>query len=50
METVTYVFTDIPFLDSPSPSFFKKNDLKLLKGKALERISKYGATEAQRWP
>ena len=29
---------------------FLKNDLKLLKDKALEIIPKYGRTEAQSWP
>ena len=46
VETVAYVFTDIPFLDSHSPYFFK-NGLKLLKDKALEIIPKYGRTEVK---
>ena len=33
MAKVSYVFTDILFLDSHSPHFFIKNDLKLLKEK-----------------
>ena len=39
VKTVTYVFTDMPFLDSHS-SYFpeKKNGLKLLKVKTLEMI------------
>ena len=41
VETVTYAFTNIPFLDSHNPC------LKLLKDKALEIIPKYGITEAQ---
>ena len=49
METLYYVFTDIPFLDSHSPYFFK-NDLKLLKENPMEIIPKYGRTEAQSWP
>ena len=49
VETVAYVFTDIPFLDSHSPYFFK-NDLKLLKENPMEIIPKYGRTEAQSWP
>ena len=48
METVAYVFTDIPVLDRHNPCFFKIN-LKLLKDKALEIIPKYGRTEAQSW-
>ena len=47
VETVAYVFTDIPILDSHS---FLKNGLKLLKDKTLEIIPKYGRTEAQSWP
>ena len=50
VETVTYIFTDIPFLDTHNPCFFKKNDLKLLKEKALEMIPKYWRTEAHNWP
>ena len=41
-ETIAYVFTDIPFLDSQSPYFFKTNDIKLLKEKALKIIPEYG--------
>ena len=29
---------------------FLKNDLKLLRDKALKIIPKYGRTEAQSWP
>ena len=51
VETVAYVFTDIPFLDSHSPAlFFIKNDFNLLKEKALEMIPKYRRAEAQSWP
>ena len=50
VETVAYVFTDIPFLDSYSPYFFLKNGLQLLKKTSLEMIPKYGRTEAQSWP
>ena len=39
-----YVFTDISFLDSQSPFFFKVFD------KALEIIPKYARTKAQSWP
>ena len=46
VETVAYVFTDILFLDSDSPYYIIKNDLKLLKEKALEKIPKQGRTEA----
>ena len=46
METVEDVFTDILFLDSDSPYYIIKNDLKLLKEKALEKIPKQGRTEA----
>ena len=48
VETVAYVFTDTPFLDSHSP-YFLKNGLNLLKDKALEIIPNYGRTEAQSW-
>ena len=50
VETVAYVFTDNPFLDSHSPYFFLKNGLKLLKEKKLEVIPNYGRAEAQSWP
>ena len=50
VETVAYVFTDIPFFESHSPYFFKKIGLKLLKDKALEIIPKYRRTEAQSSP
>ena len=40
VETVTYVFTDIPFLDSHSPYYIIKNGLKMLMEKALEKIPK----------
>ena len=50
VETVAFVFTDIPFLDSHSPFFFIKNGLKLLKERALEMIPKCGRAEAQSWP
>ena len=46
VETVEDVFTDILFLDSDSPYYIIKNDLKLLKEKALEKIPKQGRTEA----
>ena len=49
-ETVAYVFTYIPFLESDSPYVFKKNGLELLKGKSLKMIPKHGRTEAQNWP
>ena len=49
METATYVFTDIPFLDNHSPYFFK-NGLKLLKDKALEIIPNFCKSGAQSWP
>ena len=39
---MAYVFTDIPFLDSQSPYFFKTNDIKLFKEKALKIIPEYG--------
>ena len=43
-----YVFADIPLLFGQSqPLLFKRNDLELLKEKALEMIPKYGRTEAQ---
>ena len=45
----SYVFADIPFLDSHSSYFFKKNGLKLLQDKALEIIPKDGRTEARSW-
>ena len=49
--TVAYVFTDIPlFFGHPQPLLFLKNDLHLLKDKALEMIPKCGRTEAQSWP
>ena len=44
VETVAYIFTDILFLESHSPYFFKKW-LKLLKDKAVEIIPKNGRTE-----
>ena len=47
-DTVAYVFTDIPFLDSHRSYFLKKNRLKSPKEKALEMVSKYGRTEAQK--
>ena len=49
METVAYVFTDISlvFFGQPQPLLFIKNDLQLLKEKALEMIPKYGRTEYQ---
>ena len=51
VETVAYVFTDIPFLDSHRPDFFLiKNDFNLVKEKALEMIPKYRRAEAQSWP
>ena len=50
VETVAFVFTDIPFLDSHSPFFFINNGLKLLKERALEMIPKCGRAEAQSWP
>ena len=51
METVAYVFTDIPLLfGQPQPFIFLRNGLQLLKGKALEMIPEYGRTEAQSWP
>ena len=51
MVTVAYVFTDIPlFFGHPQPLLFLKNDLHLLKDKALEMIPKCGRTEAQSWP
>ena len=46
VETVTYVFTDILFLESHSLYSFKKC-LKLLKDKVLEIIPKYGRTEVK---
>ena len=48
--TVTYVFTDTPSLGKRSPYFFIKNDLKLLKEKALEMLPKYRRIEGQSWP
>ena len=50
VETVAYVFTDIPFLDNHSPYLFIWNDLKLLKERALEMVFKCGRAEAQSWP
>ena len=41
---------NIPFLDSQSPYFKKKNSLELFKERALKMIPKYGRTEAQSWP
>ena len=41
-ETMAYVLTDIPFLNSQSPYFFKTNNIKLLKEKALKIIPEYG--------
>ena len=43
VETVAYVFNDIPFLDSHN-AYILKNGLKLLKGKAL--IPNYGRSKA----
>ena len=45
-DSVTYVFTDIPLLDSTVLTFLK-NGLKLLKDKALEIIPKYRRTEVK---
>ena len=43
METVVYVFTDIPLLfGQPQPFLFLKKWLKV--------IPEYGRTEAQSWP
>ena len=42
METVTYVFADIPFLDSHSSYCF-------IKKVALEMLAKYGRAEAESW-
>ena len=42
VKTVIYFFTDMPFLESHSPSFSKKNGLKLLKEKALDMLPKDG--------
>ena len=39
---MAYVFTDVPFLDSQSPYFFKTNGIKLLKESALKIIPEYG--------
>ena len=51
VETVAYVFTDIPLLfGQPQSLFFLKNGLQLLKEKAFEMILKYGKTKAQSWP
>ena len=50
LETVAYVFTDIPFLDSHNLYFFIKNDLKFLKERPLVVITKYGRAKAQSWP
>ena len=51
VETVAYVFTDIPLLfGQPQPLLFLKIGLQFLKEKALEMIPKYGRTEAQSWP
>ena len=50
VETVAYVFTDIPFLDSHTVFNFLKNGFMLLKDKALEIIPKFRRTEAQSWP
>ena len=51
VKTVAFVFADIPLLfRQPHPLLFLKNDLRLLKKKALEMIPKYGRTEAQSWP
>ena len=50
VETVAYVFTVIPFLDSDSSYFFIYYDLKLLKERALEMITKCGRAESQSWP
>ena len=50
VETVAYVFIDIPFLDNHSPYLFIWNDLKLLKERALEMVFKCGRAEAQSWP
>ena len=51
VETVAYVFTNIPLLFGPPQSLlFLKNGLQLLKEKALQMVPKYGKTEAQSWP
>ena len=51
VETVAYVFTDIPLLFGQQQLFFKKkNGLQLLKEKALEIMLNYGRTEAQIGP
>ena len=50
VETVAYVITVIPFLDSDSSYFFIKNDLKLLKERVLEMITKCRRAESQSWP
>ena len=42
VETVTYVFADIPFLDSHSSYCF-------IKKVALEMLAKYGRAEAESW-
>ena len=48
VETVAYVFTDIPLLfGQPQPLLFLKNGLQLLKEKVLEITPKYGKTEEQ---
>ena len=49
VETVAYIFTDIPFMYNQSPYFFKKC-LKVATNKAPEKIPKYGRIEAQSWP
>ena len=50
VETVAYVFTDIPLLfGQPQSLLFLKNGLQLLKEKAREMIPKYGRTEVQSW-
>ena len=47
VKKVTYVFTDIPVLDSHSP-YFLKNGLKLLKYKLLAIIPNYERTEGHK--
>ena len=48
---VAYVFTNILlFFEQPQPLIFLKNNLHLLKEKAVKMIHKYGRSEAQSWP
>ena len=49
VETIAYVFTDISFLDSHSPYFFKKL-LKVAQELRLKIIPNYGRIETQSWP